>query len=115
MGPSSSLNATVMNSSASSQFSTTSTVGELLNNLMVEQWRWSSTYADYFDECHPVECSYTFKTRNDVIYIVTILIGLIGGLIRALKLAVPFIVTLFRRKNRNPIIETGKKHSKLQH
>jgi hypothetical protein len=115
MGPSSSLNATVMNSSASSQFSTTSTVGELLNNLMVEQWKWASTYADYFDECHPVECSYTFKTRNDVIYIVTILIGLIGGLIRALKLAVPFIVTLFRRKNRNPIIETGKKHSKLQH
>jgi hypothetical protein len=115
MGPSSLLNATVMNSSASSQFSTTSTVGELLNNLMVDQWKWSSTYADYFDECHPVECSYTFKTRNDVIHIVITLIGLIGGLVTALKLVVPLIVTLFRRKNRNPIIETGEKHSKLQH
>jgi hypothetical protein len=99
-----------MNSSASSQFSTTSTVGELLNNLMVEQWRWSSTYVDYFDECHPVECSYTFKTRNYVIYIMTILIGLIGGLVTILKLAVPFIVTLFRKKKIEQSSEIGKKH-----
>jgi hypothetical protein len=94
--PSSPLNATVMNSSAPSQFSTTSTVGELLNNLMVEQWKWASTYADYFDECHPVECSYTFKTRNDVISIVTTLISLVGGLTRALRLVIPLVVNVVR-------------------
>jgi hypothetical protein len=65
---------------------------------MIETWNWTITYNDYFEDCRPVACIYTVKTRNDAIYIVTTLIGLVGGLVTALKLAVPNLVNLIRKK-----------------
>ena len=69
-----------MNSSALIQFSSKSTIAEILDELMVEKWSWSLTYEDYFEECHTLQCSYTVLTRNDAIYIVTTVISVIGGL-----------------------------------
>ena len=87
-------NGTVLDDQMKSRFSPTTPVGEMLQVLMVEEWDWSSAYGDYFNECRPVQCSYTVRTRNDVIIIVTTVVGLIGGLVTALKLIVPCIVWL---------------------
>ena len=87
-------NGTVLDDQMKSRFSPTTPVGEMLQVLMVEEWDWSLAYGDYFNECRPVQCSYTVRTRNDVIIIVTTVVGLIGGLVTALKLIVPRIVQL---------------------
>ena len=98
------INATLLNTSLLITFSTKSTVGELLDNLMVEKWNWFAVYSEYYHSCHPVECTYTYKTRNDAIFIITTLLGLIGGLTTALKLIIPrFIRCVFyfyKRKQR---------------
>ena len=89
-------NATILNASVASHYSRTSTVGELLKELMVEEWNWTMMYERYYETCAPSECRYTVKTRNDAIYIVTTMIGLIGGLNTALKLIVPHTVQFIR-------------------
>ena len=78
-------NVTLLDSLVRSNFSTTSTVGEMLEKLMVEEWQWTMLYDDYFEACRPSECRDIVKTRNNAIYIITTVIGLIGGLVTALK------------------------------
>jgi hypothetical protein len=76
----------------SSRFFENSTIEELVNQLMVEEWNPSVIYENYYNECQPSQCIYTHQTKNDAIYIITTLVGLIGGLTTALKLIVPRMV-----------------------
>ncbi|CAF1296227.1 unnamed protein product [Adineta ricciae] len=89
---------TALNSSLTSNYYVNSTVNEILEKLMIEQWNVFIMYENYYGQCKPSECSYTYETRNDVIFIITTLIGLLGGLVTALKLAVPLFVSFVRRK-----------------
>jgi beta-lactamase regulating signal transducer with metallopeptidase domain len=75
---------------------------------MVEEWNSSIIYENYFNECEPIECTYNQQTKNSIIYIVTTIIGLNGGLITVLKLIVPRLVKFARRKKETAASETGK-------
>ncbi|CAF1449799.1 unnamed protein product [Adineta steineri] len=92
------MNVTALDSSLPSQYSEDSTIKNLLNSLMIEEWNSTQLYDRYYDECQPIECTYTVKTRNNVIYIVTTVFGIIGGLITVLKLVVPRVVKFIRKK-----------------
>jgi hypothetical protein len=91
------MNVTALDSSLTTQYFINSTIQDLLDNLMVEQWNSSVMFNSYYNECQPAQCTYTYVTKNDIIYIVTTLIGLVGGLITVLKLVVPRLVKLFVR------------------
>ena len=108
MSPTIRSNATILDPSLASNYSIHSTVSELLASLMVEEWQWTTKYDQYYEACHPTECQYTVVGRNDAIYIVTTVIGLIGGLVTALKIIVPLLVILVNRKK----IETRQRTSK---
>ncbi|CAF0736565.1 unnamed protein product [Adineta steineri] len=86
------MNVTALNVSLSVKFLETSTIASILDQLMVEEWINSSIYENYYSECQPSGCSYTVTTKNSAIYIITTLIGLVGGLITVLKLMVPYLV-----------------------
>ncbi|CAF4109656.1 unnamed protein product, partial [Adineta steineri] len=92
------MNVTALDKSLPSNFTENSTIEELVNQLMVEEWNPLIMYENYYNECQPSQCTYTHETKNSVIYIVTTLVGLIGGLITALKLIVPRLVKFIRRK-----------------
>ena len=62
------------------RFSIESTVQELVNQLMVETRNFSSSFEDYYDACHPKQCSYTRVAKNDASDVITTLFGLVGGL-----------------------------------
>ncbi|CAF4152874.1 unnamed protein product [Adineta steineri] len=112
------INITSLNASLPSRFLPNSTFEEIVNGLMIEQWNPSDQsvmYERYFNACRPSECTYTQQTKNSIIYIVTTLIGLLGGLITALKLGVPrlveftaFCIRKWRMRNAAviPMIET---------
>ncbi|CAF1549821.1 unnamed protein product [Adineta steineri] len=109
------MNVTALNASLSVQFLANSTIADVLEQLMVEEWNNSSMYENYYSECQPSACSYTVTSKNSVIYIVTTLIGLIGGLITVLKLMVPYLVEFImfcikkckgRRTTITPLIQT---------
>ena len=82
-----------------------STIQQLIDYLMVEKWNFSFSFEDYYQQCHPKQCSYTYVTRNDAIYIVTTSFSLLGGLSTVLLVLVPFCVKqarfLIRRYRRN--------------
>jgi beta-lactamase regulating signal transducer with metallopeptidase domain len=80
---------------------------------MVEEWNSSIMYENYFNECEPTECTYTHQTKNNILYIITTIIGLIGGLTTALKLIVPRLVMLARKKKEVPRPNNGKTISKI--
>jgi len=100
----SSMIVTALNSSLPSIYSKYSTIKDLLDHLMIEQWNSSIVYKSYYDECQPIECTYSaeqaetvekiemVETKNDVTYIVALIIGVVGGVITILKLIVPRLV-----------------------
>jgi hypothetical protein len=92
---------TTLNSSVSSRFLPNTTVELILNRLMIEEWNWSISYENYYGLCQPSRCSYTHTTKNDVIYIVTTLLSLIGGLVTGLKLIVGRLMWLMRYRARS--------------
>ena len=91
----------VLNASLKSRFLINSTMGEIIDELMIDELNGTPKYENYYNECQPIECTYSYETKIGVVYIVTATIGLIGGLFTALKIAVPnlvkFIDYLIRR------------------
>ena len=65
---------------------------------MVEQWNSTGFYDRYYNECQPIQCSYTIETRNSRIYIATSLFGIFGGLITVLRCVVPPVVKFVKKK-----------------
>jgi hypothetical protein len=99
---------TALNSSLPTQYSINSTIEELLDQLMVEQWNLSQFYDNYYNECQPAQCTYAHQAKNDIIYIVTTLVGLLGGLITVLKLVVPRLIKFIRKKIYLRRLQNGK-------
>jgi hypothetical protein len=93
-----SINPTALNASLSSLYSVNSSVGDLIDKLMIEQWDVSPLYERYYNECRPTQCTYKLETNNDIIYIVTTLFGIAGGLSTVLKIILPRLVKLVRKK-----------------
>jgi hypothetical protein len=74
--------------------SSNATVQSLVDELLVERWETSIVYEQYYTTCAPLSCSYTFDGQISLIYTITTIIGLYGGLTVALKLISPIIVRL---------------------
>lgn len=81
-------NLTVLESSSS----TTLPMSELANALFIQSWHNQSSFESYFDQCRPLTCQYAIYTRLSVVYIVTKILGLIGGINVVLRLFLPISV-----------------------
>ncbi|CAF1391503.1 unnamed protein product [Rotaria sordida] len=90
-----SLAVTTLDSSLPSRFFENSTIQELVDKLMVEQWNLSTTFESYYSACQPIKCTYSYMKKHDVIYMITTMFGLVGGLMTILKLVVPRFVKIF--------------------
>jgi hypothetical protein len=117
----SSFNATALIPTSTDRYRVDSTVQELIAELMVEKWHFSADHQAYFNACRPAQCTYMLETRNDVLFIITTLFGLIGGVVTVLKLIVPRGVPrilqipqfLRRRTQPRPRVDTGKNSRNL--
>jgi hypothetical protein len=96
--PSMNITVTALDKKLLVQFLENSTIQEVVDQLMVEQWNKSIMYDQYYNACQPIKCAYTHQTKNSIVYIVTTLIGLLGGLVTVLKLIVPRVVIFVRKK-----------------
>ncbi|CAF3592628.1 unnamed protein product [Rotaria sordida] len=70
-----------LNLSLSSLFFPNTTLEMIMKHLMIEQWHDSSNYSNYFEQCNPIQCTYTYSERYNVLYMMSMLISLFGGLI----------------------------------
>ena len=55
-------------------------------------------YDQYFTYCAPKICQYSYSERADLLYMITILLALYGGLQTALRFIVPRLVLFFMRQ-----------------
>ena len=85
---------TPLNASLSTQFPPNMTVENMIPNMFIEQWSYNVSYSAFFTQCQPSSCSYSVSQRKDFLKIVTILLGIYGGLTTVLHLIAPLLVTM---------------------
>ena len=95
------LNSTIvpqqLNTSVSTRFPlTTTTLGSMIDELFVEQWFNASNYSSYYQMCSPRACYYRRLEGNSLVYIITFLLGLYGGLTATIRLTVSQGLRWFR-------------------
>lgn len=71
------MNVTKLDSSLLIKFIESSTVQEITDELMVEQWNSSIMYDNYYNECQLSQFTSSCTIRNSAIYMATAIIGLI--------------------------------------
>lgn len=77
-----------------SRFHPKTNVSQLIDNLFIEQWLTSVNYSSYYDQCSPSSCSYTYVQYFHILYLITFLFGLQGGLTIVLDWICPRIVRI---------------------
>ena len=85
----------------------TTFINTLIDNLMVEQWSTQINYSLYFAACHPSSCFYTYTERFSILYVVTTLVGLLGGLIKILHLLCPKLTNVFYQIQRYILVKNA--------
>lgn len=103
-----------LNSSVISRFNISSTIDQLLTNAMIEIWQQNISYIKYFQQCDVSSCTYSTTSRFNIVYVLTTLIGLVGGLTKILRLLIPSTVKSIRRRFVPSTVrreETSRKHT----
>ncbi|CAF1532558.1 unnamed protein product [Adineta ricciae] len=90
-----------IDSSMKSRFQSNTTVRDMVDQLFVEEWMVNRSYSSFYDQCSPISCSYQIQRDEYVIYTISKVLGLYGGLTISLKLIIPFIIKIiFKIQNR---------------
>lgn len=92
-------------SSATSRFSTNTTVDTLVSDLFTENWTVSTNYSSYYEWCSPSLCLYTYTQELSSLYTITLLISFYSTLSIILQWVCPriilviFKIYLWRKKS----------------
>lgn len=86
------LNTVSLNRSLPSRYSPETTIAEILGALMIDNFSWSASHEHYYEQCRPLLCSYTIMRRNDVVFVLTSVLGLAGGLSKIFLFIIPRLV-----------------------
>ncbi|CAF1369911.1 unnamed protein product, partial [Didymodactylos carnosus] len=90
-------NTSVLNSSIESKYQSNTTIGDIVYQLMVEQWNPNVSYDQYYHQCQPKQCTYTYVQRFVLIYVITTIISILGGVTKVLQIIVPRGIKLLRK------------------
>ena len=61
-----------LNSSLNWNFTTNTTIGYIMEQLMVDEWVSKNiSFPDYYTQCQAYECKYTYIERNDIVYVIS--------------------------------------------
>ncbi|CAF3903531.1 unnamed protein product, partial [Adineta steineri] len=86
-----------------SQYQPNTTINDILSKLMVEQWINTTSHRDYYDQCNPIQCQYSYVGKNDFITVITTIIGLIGGLNTILIFVAPRLIKIYSKRQTNRV------------
>jgi hypothetical protein len=89
------INISILNQSIPSRFNSTTKLESLINELFIEEILNKTSYTEYYSQCLPNSCQYTYSTRFNWIYVLATLFGLFGGITTILRIITPFIIQLF--------------------
>jgi hypothetical protein len=72
----------------------TTTLDSMFGGLFIEEWHRNVSYEAYFNACRPIICSYTLSKHFDILYAVSMLLTIYGGLDIVLKIVIPIAFKL---------------------
>ncbi|CAF1563845.1 unnamed protein product [Adineta ricciae] len=78
----------------SDYFPPNTTINELISHSFIEQWIRKANYPSYYHLCLPSLCFYTYHTKFNVLYIITLFLSLQGGLTIVLKWICPKLIRI---------------------
>ena len=76
-----------------SRFAIKTLNNDIVDELFIESWSSNASYEQFFEECQPKACMYRVAKRNNPIYVITTLLGLLGGINILLRLFIPPIMS----------------------
>jgi hypothetical protein len=84
------------------------TIEQMLNQLFVSEWFQNISFDRYFNACAPQSCQYSYSMQYNLLYVVTTLVALFGGLTDGLHFIlyhIQLIIIKFndRRKKKNQV------------
>jgi hypothetical protein len=95
--PSSNISGIYPLNTSQTKFAPNTSIQTIIDALFIEKWSTEYSFSNYFEQCAPVFCTYTLEELNNVLYVITKLLGLYGGLTAALRLCIPFIIGWWRK------------------
>ena len=75
-------------------------IESIINRLMVDSWSSNVNFSSYYQACVPSSCTFEYRSRNGLFFVITTIIGIIGGLSFGLKMFL-LIGLLIVRKTMN--------------
>lgn len=69
-------------------------INAILDELFIERWFRQNSYETFFQTCQVSSCTYTYVVQPDIVYVVTTITGLIGGLTIISRILSPFFVLI---------------------
>ncbi|CAF1033730.1 unnamed protein product [Adineta steineri] len=85
-------NTTPLSSTSSTQFSSNTTIQALFDELFIEEVEDQVSFAQYYLQCNPSSCTYIRSRRFDLLFMLSTVITVFGGLAAILKLIAPLII-----------------------
>lgn len=104
---------TILNPENNHQANMNSTVEGLLNRFFLDQLSVQLDFTRYYQQCQPIYCSYSYRRRFDFVYVVTTIIGIVGGLNVVLRFLCPLIAKKISSRRVGPTqVQVPRQHSK---
>lgn len=90
------------------RFAPTLVTSTIVEAMFIESWSSNISYENFFQQCQPKTCSYTLVQRSNILFVLTTIVGLYGGLTVLLRIVAPFVVRRIHRfvRVRRPTIDS---------
>ncbi len=85
---------TPLNETLSSRYYPSTSIETIFNEMMIEEWNFSYSIEKFYSKCKPSFCSFTYEKEINIVYIITIIVSLIGGINTILQLISPLIIKI---------------------
>ncbi len=89
-----------MNISQPTHFDINTTIESIVNELMIERFSIETSYLNYFTQCAPSSCQYSYIENKNIIDGLTNLISLYGGVMVICRAVAVLIIKLLQRRIR---------------
>jgi hypothetical protein len=90
----SSFNFSALDSNLSSPYET---IESIINRLMVDSWFSNISFSSYYKSCNPLSCTFNYRRRNNIFYVVTEIIEIYGGLSFGMTLFIWIVLELIEK------------------
>jgi hypothetical protein len=91
----------IMLCSAHSRFQVDDTIETIVNGMFIDSWLNETSYERYYNACASVYCSYSMRSRANVVRVLTTFLSVFNGLSIALHFMISSLVKLgYKVRNR---------------